>query len=169
MRASLFRTERSLSAPRNGNEEAGMLMESPGPVNLKSHSPSHWLEETVNKEAGNQECPCSPLVSQAIADARLSTQTIRNKGFKCCSRSVSHDPVRHGTSMALPPSVGGRYRGGRREAVRFLCPCLCRLQLLRARPLILRVVEGGSRCTDSFSDHCGPVGGGCARGLRPGL
>src|SRR5216684_6802112 len=40
------------------------------------------------------------LVSHAIAHARLGTQTSRNKGFKCCSRSVSHDPVRHGTSMA---------------------------------------------------------------------
>jgi hypothetical protein len=32
-----------------------MLMESLGPVNLKSQPPSHRLEETVNKEAGNQE------------------------------------------------------------------------------------------------------------------
>src|SRR5437899_2062431 len=40
------------------------------------------------------------LVSHALAHAHLDTQTSRNKGFKCCSRSVSHDPVRHGTSKA---------------------------------------------------------------------
>jgi hypothetical protein len=40
------------------------------------------------------------LVSHAIAHPRPDTQTSRNKGFKCCSRSVSHDPVRYGTSMA---------------------------------------------------------------------
>src|SRR5712692_7641991 len=38
--------------------------------------------------------------SHVIAHARLGTQTFRNKGFKCYLRSVSHDPVRHGTSMA---------------------------------------------------------------------